>query len=90
MSRSRRISNTINFMTKTLFTTAAISATLVGAAVAGNVDALDASFGGEKNSFLDRFTFGSYGEIHTSFKKDGGTDTKGGEFFDAHNCSPRD
>ena len=58
-------------MTKTLLTTAALSASLVSAAVAGNADALDTSFGVEKDSFLDRFTFGSYGEIHSSFSEDG-------------------
>lgn len=61
-------------MKKTLLTSAALSATLVGASFAGDADALDASFGAKESSFLDRFTFGSYGEIHSTFNKDGGTD----------------
>lgn len=54
-------------MTKTLLTTAALGASLVSASVAGSADALDASFGVEKNGFFDRFTFGTYGEIHARF-----------------------
>ena len=52
-------------MNKTLFTTAALSYALLGASFAGSeVDALDASLISKEKSFLDRFTFGSYGEIH--------------------------
>lgn len=52
-------------MNKTLFTTAALSSALLGSAIAGSdVDALDASLISKEKNFLDRFTFGTYGEIH--------------------------
>lgn len=54
-------------MSKTLFTTAALSSALLGTALAGSdADALDASLISQEKSFFDRFTFGSYGEIHSS------------------------
>jgi hypothetical protein len=62
-------------MNKTLFTTAALSYALLGAAFAGSeVDALDASLISKEKSLWDRFSFGTYGEIHSTFLKDGGTD----------------
>ena len=55
----------IKIMNKTLFTTAALSSALLGTAIAGSdADALDASLISKEKSFLDRFTFGTYGEIH--------------------------
>lgn len=61
-------------MQKTFLTSAALSAALLGSAVAGNADALDASLITKEKSFWDRFSFGSYGEIHANFFKDGGTE----------------
>ena len=52
-------------MNKTLFTTAALSSALLGVAFAGSeVDALDSSLISKEQSLFDRFSFGSYGEIH--------------------------
>lgn len=52
-------------MNKTLFSAATLTAALLGSAVAGNdADALDASLITKDKSFLDRFSFGSYGEVH--------------------------
>jgi hypothetical protein len=65
---------TITDMQRTLYTTAALSAALLGSGFAGDADALDAAFMNQEKSFWDRFTFGSYGEIHATFLKDGGTD----------------
>ena len=51
-------------MNKTLFSAATLTAALLGSAVAGNdADALDASLITKDKSFLDRFSFGSYGEV---------------------------
>lgn len=64
-------------MTKTIFTSAALISALMGSAIAGDADALDASLMSKEKSFWDRFSFGSYGEIHTSFIEQGdfnGTD----------------
>ena len=62
----------ITTMNKTLFTTAAISSALLSASfAASDADALDASLISKEKSFFDRFTFGSYGEIHTSFTENG-------------------
>lgn len=48
-----------------LITHAAIQAVLVGSALAGTeADAFDDSFGRTDKTFWDRFTFGSYGELH--------------------------
>lgn len=61
-------------MNKTIFTSAALTSVLLGSAIAGDADALDASLMTNEKSFWDRFSFGTYGEIHSTFKKDGGTD----------------
>ncbi|MFC5051941.1 hypothetical protein ACFPK9_15165 [Rubritalea spongiae] len=61
-------------MQKTLLTSAALGAVMMGSAVAGDADALDASLIKTEKSFWDRFTFGTYGEIHANFWKDGGTE----------------
>jgi len=52
-------------MHKILFTSAALSSAMIGTAFAGSdADALDASLISQEKSLLDRFTFGSYGELH--------------------------
>lgn len=61
-------------MKKTLITSAALSAAFIGSAVAGDADAFDASLISKEKTLWDRFSFGTYGEIHTTFYKDGGTD----------------
>ncbi|MFC4994208.1 hypothetical protein [Rubritalea tangerina] len=64
-------------MTKTFLSTAALGAAMMTSSFGGEVDALDASLINEKKSFWDRFTFGSYGEIHARFIEKGdfnGTD----------------
>ncbi|MGJ8672475.1 hypothetical protein [Rubritalea sp.] len=60
-------------MTKTFRTSAALCAVLIGSVTAGDADALDASLITNEKSFWDRFSFGTYGEIHSTFYKDGGT-----------------
>lgn len=52
-------------MNRRILTALTLQAALLGAAFAGNeADALDDSFGRTESHFADRFTFGSYGELH--------------------------
>lgn len=60
-------------MNKSIFTAAMVAAT-AGAALAGpEADALDAALLSQEKSIWDRFSFGTYGEIHSTFT-DSGTD----------------
>ena len=53
-------------MTRRFLSVLALPTALAGAAFAGNeADALDESFGKTGTDFTDRFTIGSYGEIHS-------------------------
>ncbi len=52
-------------MNRHLFTLMSVQAGLLGSAMAGaEVNAFDDSFNKTEKTFLDRFTFGSYGELH--------------------------
>ena len=58
-------SRTQHAMNHQTITTTLLSAALLGIASAGTeADALDGSFGAKEETFFDRFTFGSYGELH--------------------------
>ena len=52
-------------MNRHLILAASLQASLLASAIAGNdADAFDESFAKTDKTFLDRFTFGSYGELH--------------------------
>ncbi|WP_018968827.1 hypothetical protein [Rubritalea marina] len=62
-------------MSKSLLTAAVVAASATSMAVAGSdAEALDAALVSTEKTFWDRFSFGTYGEIHSTFYKDGGTD----------------
>ena len=58
-------------MNKSLFTAAVVAGTTCSAFAGPAADALDASLLSQEKTLWDRFTFGSYGEIHTAFTESG-------------------